>query len=194
MDINGFNESYGTLQSVDVSIQVDWTANAETLSYGIFDESTRIYLHESRFDYAANWTFWDPAGPYDNYDFTALIIDNQVATDHEIEIFAETYNNISGADRYLTAYEYYETFYDPAHMFLSLQLWHTGEATSVSPLTQSEGYSETNYDLTVTYTYWGDGTTPPNPVPEPAAILIFGTGLTGLISYKMRKKKQNKNV
>ena len=192
MNIIGFDESYGTLQSVDVSMRVDWMVIAELLSYGLYDEFTDAFWHDAEFLYNANWTFWDPAGPYSNYDFVFFNFDIHGGTTNPDAVDYDAYNNISSAERSLSAYDYYETFYDPSHMFLTLELWHVGEAYSVSQLTQSDGNLNAIYDLTVTYTYTGDDTLP--PVPEPATVLLFGTGLAGLIGYSIRKKKQNKNA
>lgn len=38
--------------------------------------------------------------------------------------------------------------------------------------------------------FFSGGDTPPSPVPEPATMILFGTGLIGLVGLRMRRRKK----
>ncbi len=67
------------------------------------------------------------------------------------------------------------------------ELYFADGATSGSWNTSGLGNADLSH-----ISFWtadGGGGTPPAPVPEPATMLLFGTGLVGLVGAKMRRKK-----
>ncbi len=123
---------------------------------------------------------WEQLGSEADYkDITSVIFSSNLAA----AVAASTYSP-----------EYYQTFiYDsPYHgyrQFASVQLGY--DLSVIDDIT---------WNTSLVYNYMGGGQQQVNlkikssnivdPIPEPATMLLFGTGLVGLVGSRLRKKKK----
>ncbi len=189
IQINGFDSSYGTLVGVSINYQSRWSLGAQVAAGDSFDlKGAREWTQGFAFAASSmNIGLLDPFGDWDNR-INLLIGGCSDSGSSSAKCSSEyttggSFNgdlnsNLPGLNHFVDSYL---TIGVIRELWVKAFTWDND-----SRVHATNTNNEWEGRVTVTYTY---DQKPNAPVPEPATMLLFGSGLIGLVG--LRRKKIN---